>query len=291
MYNKIALVIIICFSIFSCNPLKKIESTKSVADEAFGKKEYSQAYTLYNNLINSYQKNNITIPAKTYLNAAESAVQMNNTSHSVELFESALKQEITIRGIKGLVNSYIKESKYEKIEEVLKQYESFLVENNESGYVKNLRFENEVSKGNQEGILSTYTNLEAPAEEQSMIYISTLEGLGRKKEAVEFCSEMIEKNPDYLKAREYKAIYYYNFAEEWYKNEMAKYNKDKNYTAYVYLKRELKKISANYRVAKVEFEALHKAKPTDKKYIKYLKNTYIRLEMKNEAADMDKLLK
>ncbi len=71
---------------------------------------------------------------------------------------------------------------------------------------------------------------------------------------------------------------------------MAKYNKDQNYTAYVYLKRELKKISSMFRESRELFEKLHEDDPDNQQYIKYLKNIYLRLDMKGEASKMDMLL-
>ena len=84
---------------------------------------------------------------------------------------------------------------------------------------------------------------------------------------------------------------YYEKAENRYKYEMAKYNKNKNATTYAYLRRDLKKVSADFRIARDLFIKLRKDDPNNKSYIRYLKNTYLRLEQKDKAAQMDKLLK
>ena len=102
---------------------------------------------------------------------------------------------------------------------------------------------------------------------------------------------MLVKDENSIPALEWLAVNEYNKAEEWYKKEIAKYNKNKNATTYAYLRRDLKKISAIFRLARDKFLKLRKLDPNNKSYIKYLKNTYLRLDMKDKAKEMDDLLK
>jgi tetratricopeptide (TPR) repeat protein len=120
--------------------------------------------------------------------------------------------------------------------------------------------------------------------------MEALEETGKKDEARKLCETILEKHPDYEPAMEWKAIDIYERAESWYKSEMSKYNENADYTAYVYLRRELKKISAMYRESRDIFEKLHQNNPGNTQYIKYLKNIYLRLEMREEATKMDMLL-
>ncbi len=289
---KISLSLIITsFLIVSCNPLKQLQSEQTTAEASYSTGNYEQAYKQLSTIITKYEQNNIEIPYQLYLKAGASAAEIKNYNASVNHYNKALEDSVTTDAVKGLIAGLNHSEQYEKVSDGLIKYKEFLINKDENEYFNSTRFQNEVNKGNQENIVDAFAGLSHPNEKQSMIYIQSLDGLGKTKEAVKYCNELVEKNPDFLEAKEWKAIYYYNQAEEWYESEMAKYNKDKNYTAYIYLKRDLKKISAIFRKAKKEFEDLHQAKPQEKKYIKYLKNTYIRLEMKKEAADMDKLLK
>ncbi len=275
---------------YSCSPLKQLESAQSEAELSYSSGNYTQAYTQLSSLITKYKQSNVNVPYGLLLKAAQSATEINNSEGALTYFKQALSDSVTLVAVKGLINNLNEAEKYKQEEAALSTYADFLKQSGEENYLFEGQFQNNVNNANQDKIISSYKKLTNPTEHQAMIYIKAVEGLGRKKEAVDFCNALVKENPEYLEAREWKALYYYNVAEDWYQSEMDKYNKDKNYTAYVYLKRELKKISAKYHISKTEWEALHKANPESTKYIKYLKNTYLRLDMKNEAAAMDKLL-
>lgn len=280
----------ITLAVIGCNPLKKIEVAKTNALSSFDNKQYATAYSQLTALIDNYKQNNIKVANELYMKTGECAVQLKEHDKASDYYLMALKDSVSLSALKGYLNSLNQLLNYDKASATLSEYQDFLKANGQEEYLVNAQFTNAVNKANPDKIVETYPNVTNPNEEQSMNYISSLEQLGKKNDAAAFCNQLIKDHPDYLKAKEWKAIYHYNLANDWYKSEMDKYNKDKNYTAYVYLKRELKKISANYRVSKSIFEELHKKFPEEKKYIKYLKNTYIRLDMKNEAAALDKLL-
>ena len=84
--------------------------------------------------------------------------------------------------------------------------------------------------------------------------------------------------------------YYDHKADDKYKTEMAIYNKNKNHTSYAYLRRELKKLSVDFRNSRDAFNKLHEIDPGDTNYIKYLKNVNLRLDNKIEADKYDKML-
>ncbi len=288
---KLSIGVLFLSAIFySCSPLKQLQTAQSEAELSYSSGNYAQAYTQLSTLITKYKESNVSVPYDLLLKAAQSATEINNKEGALTYFKQALDDSITLMAVKGLIKNLNQGEKYKQEEEALSTYAAFLKQSGEEEYLYAAQFQNNVNNANQDKIISSYKKLANPTEHQAMIYIKAQEGLGRKKEAVDFCNALVKDHPEYLEAREWKAIYYYNVAEDWYQSEMDKYNKDKNYTAYVYLKRELKKISAKYLIAKAEWEALHKANPESIKYIKYLKNTYLRLDMKNEAAALDKLL-
>lgn len=100
----------------------------------------------------------------------------------------------------------------------------------------------------------------------------------------------LKKYPDYGPALFWKAKMFFERAEKRYQSEMAKYEKDKNTTSYAYLKRELKKLSSDYVMAKDILEKLKDIDPTNKNYLIYLRNSYARLEMNQEAAQINKII-
>ncbi|MCW3789452.1 hypothetical protein [Plebeiibacterium sediminum] len=287
--KNIIVAALLGLGLFSCNPLKQLQTEQLGAENQYAQGNFAVAYEKYSSLIEKYQQANLEVPYSFYVNAAISASKLSNYENAIKNYNFALIDSVTLNSVKGLIDA-TENTSGNNLSTVLNKYADYLKANGAAEYYNTKVFDNEVRNGNQDNIVSSFANLSKPTESQSMVYINALETLGKKKDAIQFCSDLVKENPDYYKAREYKAMYYYDFAENWYKNEMAKYNKDKNYTAYVYLKRELKKVSANFRIAKDEFEVLHKQYPDEKKYVRYLKNTYIRLDMKKEAAELDKLL-
>jgi len=290
VFKKLFQVVVISLVLLSCNPLKQLQTATDEANKEFNSNNYELAFEKYSTLFEKYKQSNVEIPYGLYVNYANSAAKTGKYEVAIDNYKKALSDSVSVNLVKGLVEASEKTPKNNLLG-ILDQYKTYLIDNGEEAYYNNKVFENAVKNGSQDIIVSSYKNLKTPTEVQSMEYIKALETLGQKKEAINFCNELVKNNPEYFKAKEYRGEYYYNFAENWYKSEMDKYNKDKNYTAYVYLKRELKKISSNYKIAKAEYEALHTKYPEEKKYIKYLKNIYLRLEMKNEASEMDKLLK
>ena len=79
-------------------------------------------------------------------------------------------------------------------------------------------------------------------------------------------------------------------AEARFKAAMAEYEKKKNATTYAYLRRDLKRISADYREAQAGFEKLRTIDPDNKNYIKYLITIYSRLDRDDKAKQLKKLL-
>ena len=121
-------------------------------------------------------------------------------------------------------------------------------------------------------------------------YLTLLEKTGQKAKALRFSNDLLKQFPNHEATLFWKARYYYDKAEALYQSEMEKYNKNPDYTSYAYLRRELKKVSADFRTARGLFETLHGQNPHYLTYIRYLKNCYLRLEMKAEAVRMDQLL-
>ena len=131
-----------------------------------------------------------------------------------------------------------------------------------------------------------------PQNDSDLMYeqVEVLSKLNRTQDALTLSKQILKLEPKHEKALFNLADYYYNKAENWYKSEMDKYNRNPNNTTYAYLRRELKKISADFRTARDLLETLHSVAPENKLYMAYLANTYIRLDMKKEAEQMTKKL-
>jgi hypothetical protein len=121
-------------------------------------------------------------------------------------------------------------------------------------------------------------------------YLKVLTNLEQKTMALVLSQEILKEHPAHEPTLYWRAKYYFDKAENLYQLEMAKYNRSPDYTSYAYLRRELKTVSADFRTARDLFVKLHGIDADNLNYIRYLKNCYVRLEMKAEAKLMDQKL-
>ncbi|GAF02299.1 outer membrane protein assembly factor BamD [Saccharicrinis fermentans] len=211
--------------VYSCSPLKKIESGKSVAMASYAEHNYLQAYEQLTALITSYQSAKLKVPVDILLKTADCAAQLKKYDVASDYFSQSLADSITMTGVKGYIENSKAGGNIDILASALNQYAIFLNENGEGRYLAKELFATALRTNDQESILKVYPDLEKPNEEESMAYLLALEKANKNKEALTFCNHLIKENPDYNRAKEWKAIYYYNLAEEGYKREMAKYNK------------------------------------------------------------------
>ncbi len=274
----------------SCNPLAKIETSYSDANKSYNDQAYNEAYTKYTNLIALYQSKDMEVPNNVYVSLAECALKTGKTEEAISNYKKALDDSTSVNTLLAYVDALKTTDKYNDVEKTLSDNKGYLESNGKDAYFNNEMFNAAIKLGDEQKILNSYTSVSNMSEEQTLAVINALDNQKNTKEALSLANKTIKNNGDYDSVKEWKAIYHYKFAEQWYKSEMDKYNKNKNYTAYVYLKRELKKISANYQISKDIFEELYKKYPNEDKYGKYLKNVYLRMDMKKEAEAISKKL-
>ena len=277
--------------LFACNPMKKLETTQSSAQSAFESGNYSQALTLYEQLIQMYKSTDKEVPLDVLTNAGNAAYETSNFEVAKQYLQQAFGKNKTIDLLLKLIDVYQKLDDTLGLTKLIKDNIGLLVDNGKNDFAYSQLFNESYASGDYQTAYSDFKKIKNPDSALFDKYLNVLKELGKKDEASNACKEMLQKDPENVPALEWLAVEEYNKAESWYKSAMAKYNKDKNPTSYAYLRRDLKKISAIFRSAKNDFEKLHKLVPDNKQYIKYLKNCYLRLNMKTEAAAMDKLLK
>ncbi len=107
---------------------------------------------------------------------------------------------------------------------------------------------------------------------------------------MKLCRAALKDNAEQETALFYIAKTLYDQGEEQYKSAMDDYNKKKNATTYAYLRRDLKRASATLVESKENFERLRRIDSENKTYIKYLININLRLEQKDKARELEKLL-
>jgi tetratricopeptide (TPR) repeat protein len=152
-------------------------------------------------------------------------------------------------------------------------------------------FLNHVRLGNYEWSLKIWEEIsykETP--ELQSAYLKALEENGQIEGLYSKHRALLTKYPKNESSQFWIAKFYFEKAERNYQYELDKYKKDENVTTYAYLRRELRKISEDYRKSRDILEKLLAINPTQRNYMVYLRNCYIRLDMKEGVARMDKLL-
>lgn len=277
--------------LFACNPLKKLETTQSTAQVAFDSGSYSDALVQYKQLMLLYKENSLDLPADIMLNAGISAYKIKDFDVAKEFLTQAFNRNKNIETLMMLVDIYKNTDDTDEQKSVIENNIKTFNENGKGDFANTELFNINFSKGDLEAAYLNYNNIISPGEDLFEEYLDILVKLNKKKEAKQLCVEALKSNDSNVAALEWLVIDEYTNAENWYKSMMAKYNRNKNATSYAYLRRDLKKVSVQYRNARDKFIKLRTIDPKNKKYIRYLKNCYLRLEMKDKAAEMDKLLK
>jgi len=279
---------------FSCSPLKKLPGIESQADIAIGQSDYAQAYVLLKQYLDISESSNVKPKESFYLKMAEVCSQLNKVEEASEYYENLILKDGNERLIQDYTSLLIKNNEVEKELNVWSRYQSKLKDKDLQAQAFNRQVVLLSESQKYEQVDSLWTALAEEVNvtpEARFSYVIAVHQLGNSRKALKACNALLKLKPNHIESIEWKAKFLYEGAEKRYKTAMAKYNKNKNATTYAYLRRDLKKISADFRVSRDLFLKLRKMNPEDKSYVKYLKNIYLRLDMKNEAAKMDKLLK
>ncbi|MGM0375868.1 MAG: tetratricopeptide repeat protein [Bacteroidota bacterium] len=275
----------------ACNPLKQLHSQQDSLESAYEAENHVEVLRAYKELEEYHENEGSEIETEYLKMAAQSAVEAELNNRAEELLQNWIDKTGEFEAIEMLGDLYNETGKTDKEYDHWNKYWD-AIESEEKKKEIGLRlFTLDLKEDNPEKALERFDKMPPVSDPRIMFKrVEALNATGKKDEAREECNKLLEKNPDYEPAIAWKATDIYDRAEEWYKEEMEEYEKNEEYTAYVYLRRELKKISKLFRESRDMFEKLHENNPDNAKYIRYLKNIYLRLEMQEEAAKMDMLL-
>lgn len=289
--KKLTIPILLLALLAGCNPLKQLQTHQASIKNAFEAGNYSEVLVNYEKLKDYHSSKGSEVKTEYLKMAAESAVKLERYPMAEELLQEWLDRDEDFEAVKMLASVYDQTGKTDKEYQLWNRYWDKIESPELKKEVGQKLFAIEMEQKEYEKALERARQM-PPMNDPRIVFlrVKALEATGKKEEARSVCNALLGKNSDFKPALEWKAKDLYERAENWYKAEMSEYNKDPNYTAYVYLKRELKKISAMYRQSRDIFEKLHQEDPDNQLYIKYLKNIYLRLEMNEEAAKMDMLL-
>lgn len=285
-----SLLIISIVLVSACSPGKQLVSLESEVADLYQQGQYEQALIQYDKLQVLSEKNNLPISVDNQIMAGKAAHKVENFKQSAALFEAIENLEDKEALLMGGIN-------YEKTGQSQKEYDYWLTQlsqfegtdHHQSILLKIYRLEQELQ--NYAAANETWSKIDHDNNPDVMFeQVTVLEKLDKTSDALALNNQILKLDDKHESALFWKADHYYHKAEKWYQSEMIKYNRDANYTTYAYLRRELKKISADFRTARDLLETLHTMAPDNKKYIGYLINTYLRLEMKSEMDATTKKL-
>lgn len=289
--RKLIFPLFLLLIVAACNPLKQMQTHQTSMQQAYETKDYPGVLTAFNQLESFHASKESNVKPAYLKMAGKAALETQNYDLAEELLLRRLDRSEDMETVELLAEVYSQTGKTDKEYDLWNKYQDQIKSEEKKAEVSQKLFAIEMKRKEYEKALDRARKM-PPLSDPRMMFmrVEALDATGQEEEAREVCNNLLEKNPDFKPAMEWKAMDIYERAEKWYKAEMSKYNKDQNYTAYVYLKRELKKITSMYRQSRELFEKLHEQDPDNQQYIKYLKNIYLRLEMREEATKMDMLL-
>lgn len=287
--KKTVIIISSIILLASCSSTKQLTTLENSMKTNYSNKNYETVIEDYEKLTTLASKKKQELPAQYTIFAGKSFYNIEKYSESLNLLSSIKDKDEEAIFMEGMSYYHLKNNN-----------EEFSFWNANRNSIKNAENEQIVLNRIYDLAINfadfqlanrVWTELSNNSEiEQMEKQVTVLDNLGEQNQALSLANNILKKDANNEEALFYRGTYYFNKAESLYQSEMAKYNKNPNYTAYAYLRRELKKASSDFRNARDIFERLYKIAPDNKKYIAYLKNSYLRLEMRNEAAKMDKLL-
>ncbi|ASB50897.1 tetratricopeptide repeat protein [Alkalitalea saponilacus] len=283
--------LLVILIIASCAPGRQLTNLESNITQLYQQGNYNQVLSEYDRLEIMTRNSNDTISQPVSILAGKAAWHAGFYDQTHRYFE---KTEIWQNNPDIVL---IKGKSYQQTGNQQQEYQHWInhidkIKLTDSRRKVMLRiFEIEESSGDYESALQTWNRI--PDNQQPDIMfkkLQILEKTDRADEALALSGEILAENPDFEPAKFWKARFYYDKAENWYQDEMTKYNRNPNYTTYAYLRRELRLISADFRKSRDLFVELHEMQPGNVTYMQYLRNIYRRLEMRPEAARMDQLI-
>lgn len=152
-------------------------------------------------------------------------------------------------------------------------------------------FLNHVRDRNYEWALSIWEEIsQKDTEELQTAYLKALEGNGQTEGLLAKHQELLQEYPNNRSSRFYMAKHHFARAETQYQREMAKYQQNENATTYAYLRRELSRLSEDYRKSRDILLKLLEEDPGQRAYLLLLRNCYMRLSNEVEVAKINQQL-
>lgn len=273
----------------ACSGPKSITSLKENAKNAAAQGNYSQAMETWQQYFNQHSVDDID--GISFASAAHSAFQAGNNDMAVKWYDEARYKSYaspemytTLAKIYHFKNNLSKE--LSALEFYIENYDEIPDEINNSLF----RIYYEIDSYDK--ALAVWDRMNEPLKNQLTNQKKFFQ-INLENENSEVCDSLshviLEKDPQNVEALEWNAKKYYWKAENRYRQEMEKYNKNKTTKQYRTLLDELEKVTADFKKALPYFQKLWEMEPGEK-YATYMANIYARFGDENQSDYYKKYL-
>lgn len=270
----------------ACSTGGKIASIKQTADQAFENGNYDAALAEYEKIIANYKAEGRTAECPVYGKAGRAAMETGNVNKALDYLQmDTYTPHVSAITYWALASGYRKIDNLSKEIMALEAYLEKFPEGEDIARVKTRLFETYVQSENWEKATGVWQEIpEGNKNGEDMLekwFEVNLE-LENMQVSEKLADELLQINPNHIKALEFKAEIAYNKAEDHYQREMKAYEENRTNRQYKRLLEELDKITEEFKVALGYYEKLYDLDP-DPKYARYMSNIYVRFNDKEKA--------
>jgi tetratricopeptide (TPR) repeat protein len=267
--------------LLSCAVTSKNKQLTEDAKRAFEMNDYQAALASYEQIISTGKG----VSGDVWNNAGIAAWEVGQTEKAIDYLEKAKKDNSAdAQGLFTLAKAY------RKIDNLSREIVNLklCVDLNHPELLPTARatlFDAYVRSENWNLADSLWSVLTPQYQSEANIktgYLIVNRKLKNNQKAEMLAKELLKHDNNNTQALEFLGEYHFNRADELYVNQMNAYEKNKTTKQYKQLTEALKKVNADYKIARDYFETLYRLKP-DKRYARYLGNIYTRFENKQKA--------
>ncbi|QGY47071.1 hypothetical protein GM418_26440 [Maribellus comscasis] len=269
------IAIIGILALASCSGPKSLTSFKDNAENAALQGNHNLAVESWQQYFNQQPAEEIN--GASYAKAAQSAFQVGNNELAVNWFDQArYKNFSSAEMYASLAKIFRTEDNLSKELSALEFYTENFNENLSEINARLFEIYYEIEMFDR--ALTVWDKLEQTSKNELANQEKFFQ-INLEKKNTEVCDSLslviLEKDSQNIEALEWNAKKFYVKAENRYKEEMEKYNKNKTTKQYRILLEELEKVTADFKKALPFFEKLWEINP-EEKYAGYMANIYAR---------------
>ena len=270
----------------ACSTGSKIESARQTAEQAFENGNYAVALTAYEKVIAEYKAEGRTAECPVYGKAGRAAMETGDVDKALDYLQmDTYTPYVSAETYRSQARGYRKIDNLSKEIMALEDYLEKYPEGEDVGHIKNRLFETYVESENWEKATGLWPELPEESKRREDMLEKWFEvnlELENRQASEKLADELLQLNPNHVKALEYNAEKAYNKAEDHYQREMKAYEENRTNRQYKRLLEELDKITEEFQVALGYYEKLWDLDPKPK-YARYMSNIYARFNDKEKA--------